>query len=93
MDWRDHHRATNSSLVCKPGEASMDTTKFQLFDSVERSLFSHGRRIVARNKSLVRFSIQFALNFVWTPVFFGWHAIYTAIAIIVLLDASLCVTL
>jgi hypothetical protein len=27
------------------------------------------------------------------PVFFGWHAIYTAIAIIVLLDASLCVTL
>jgi hypothetical protein len=47
MDWRDHHRATNSSLVCKPGEASKDTTKFQLFDSVERSLFSHGRRIVA----------------------------------------------
>jgi hypothetical protein len=30
------------------------------------------------------------LNFVWTPEFFGWHAIYTAIAIIVLLDASLC---
>jgi tryptophan-rich sensory protein len=33
------------------------------------------------------------LNFVWAPVFFGWHAFYTAIAIIVLLDASLCVTL
>ena len=37
----------NSSLVCKPGEASMDATKFQPFDSVERSLFSYGRRIVA----------------------------------------------
>jgi hypothetical protein len=33
------------------------------------------------------------LNFVWTPVFFGWHVIYTAIGIIVLFDASLCVTL
>jgi hypothetical protein len=47
MDWRDHHRATSFSLVCKPGEASMDATKFQLSDSVEQSLFSHGRRIVA----------------------------------------------
>jgi translocator protein len=63
----------------------MAVTLWRLWDRVSPSS--------ARPKAIVWFFIQLALNFVWTPVFFGWHAVHTGLAIIVLLDASLCVTI
>jgi TspO/MBR family len=45
----------------------MAVTLWRLWDRVSPSS--------ARTKAIVWFFIQLALNFVWTPVFFGWHAV------------------
>jgi tryptophan-rich sensory protein len=45
-----------------------------------------------RTAALWLFAIQLVLNFLWTPVFFHFHAIAAALAIIVLLWLAILVT-
>jgi len=42
-------------------------------------------RSAARSKAMTLFMVQLALNAAWSPVFFGWHGIKTALVIIVAL--------
>lgn len=42
-----------------------------------------------RSLALGWFFLQWFLNVLWTPVFFGWHRLWTAFAVIVLLWGSL----
>ena len=39
----------------------------------------------ARQRTIVFFAIQLALNAIWSPVFFGWHGMRTGLAIIVVM--------
>ncbi len=47
----------------------------------------------ARRSALFWFLAQLALNALWSPVFFGAHALWTGLAIIVLLVFALAMTL
>ncbi len=47
----------------------------------------------ARTKAMTWFLVQLALNALWSPVFFGWHATRTALAIIVALLIAIAATM
>jgi translocator protein len=47
----------------------------------------------ARREALFFFFIQLALNAVWSPVFFGWHGLQTALVIIVALVVAIIGTI
>ncbi len=42
----------------------------------------HARGARERSRALVLFAIQLLLNFAWSPVFFGWHQVGTALSLI-----------
>lgn len=46
-----------------------------------------------RTVALVLFAVQFALNLAWTPVFFGAHQLTGALAVIVVLDILVILTI
>ena len=46
-----------------------------------------------RMPAILAFALQFALNLAWSPVFFGEHQITTALAILVVLDVAVLLTL
>ena len=46
-----------------------------------------------RVPAIIAFVIQFALNLLWSPMFFGWHQIGLALAVIVALDVMVVITL
>lgn len=48
-------------------------------------LWDRAARSVARTTAIRWFFIQLALNAAWSPVFFGWHGVKTALVIIVCL--------
>jgi len=50
-------------------------------------------RSAARSKAMVWFLVQLALNAAWSPVFFGWHDIKTALVIIVALLIAIGATI
>lgn len=47
----------------------------------------------ARRRAMILFAIQLVLNAIWSPVFFGWHGIRTALAIIVLMAVFIAATI
>lgn len=47
----------------------------------------------ARRQAIGLFLVQLALNAIWSPVFFGWHEIRTALVIILLLLLSIAATI
>jgi translocator protein len=47
----------------------------------------------ARASAIMWFMIQLALNAAWSPVFFGWHGIRTALVIIVTLLIAILLTM
>jgi benzodiazapine receptor len=46
-----------------------------------------------RRRAIALFAIQFALNAIWSPVFFGWHGIRTGLAIIVMMAVLIAATI
>ena len=56
-------------------------------------LWDRGTPSRARRHAIVLFLVQLALNAIWSPVFFGWHGIRTALAIIALLFVSIVATI
>ena len=46
-----------------------------------------------RRAAIILFAVQLALNYLWSPTFFGAHAIEGGLAIILLLDAALLATI
>jgi len=46
-----------------------------------------------RIAAIIAFVAQFCLNLMWSPIFFMWHQISMALAVIVLLDVALVVTI
>jgi benzodiazapine receptor len=42
----------------------------------------HARGAKDRQKALVLFALQLALNFAWSPVFFAWHRVDIALSLI-----------
>ena len=42
----------------------------------------HARGAKERQRALVLFALQLLLNFAWSPVFFGWHQVGTALSLI-----------
>lgn len=47
----------------------------------------------ARQRAIVIFTIQLALNAIWSPVFFGWHGMRTGLAIIIVLAVCIAATI
>jgi tryptophan-rich sensory protein len=46
-----------------------------------------------RQRAILFFAIQLALNAMWSPVFFGWHGIRTGLAIIILMAVFIAATI
>ncbi len=46
-----------------------------------------------RGWAILAFVLQFALNLAWSPVFFAMHDIRAALAVIIVLDAALLITI
>lgn len=46
-----------------------------------------------RRRALIWFLIQLALNAIWTPLFFGAHAVLTALIVLVLMICAVCATI
>ena len=51
------------------------------------------RGAIGRAPAVLAFLVQLVLNLAWSPVFFGAHQITTALILIALLDAAVCVTI
>lgn len=49
------------------------------------ALLAVARGSRGRTSAVVAFAVQFAINLAWSPVFFGWHRITLALAIILVL--------
>ncbi|MBR1222966.1 tryptophan-rich sensory protein [Bradyrhizobium sp. U87765 SZCCT0131] len=47
----------------------------------------------ARREALIFFFVQLALNALWSPVFFGWHNLHAALAIIIALVVTIIGTI
>ncbi|MGB8400299.1 TspO/MBR family protein [Bradyrhizobium sp.] len=62
----------------------MAVSLWRLWDRVSPS--------AARKAAIIWFLIQLALNALWSPVFFGWHGIQTALAVIVSLLIAIAMT-
>jgi tryptophan-rich sensory protein len=50
-------------------------------------------RSAARSKAIIWFLVQLALNALWSQVFFGWHNIQAALAVIVGLLIAIAATM
>ncbi len=46
-----------------------------------------------RRQAVIFFFVQLALNAVWSPVFFGWHGIHSALAIVMMLVVAIIGTI
>lgn len=47
----------------------------------------------ARRRALILFLVQLALNGIWTPIFFGLHAVGVALAVLVALIVAVALTM
>jgi benzodiazapine receptor len=56
-------------------------------------LWDLATRSAARTKAMIWFWIQLALNALWSPAFFGWHGIRTALVIIIGLFVAIAATM
>ena len=46
-----------------------------------------------RNRAMILFAVQLALNAAWSPVFFGWHGIRAGLVIIGLMIVAIAATI
>jgi translocator protein len=46
-----------------------------------------------RRRAIIFFTIQLVLNAIWSPVFFGWHGVWTGLAIIILMAVFIAATI
>lgn len=69
------------------------TTLYILMGVAAFLVWRRGLGVRAVRVALGWFAGQLVLNALWSPVFFGWHRIGSALAVIVLLWAAIVVTL
>lgn len=69
------------------------TTLYVLMGVAAFLVWRRGLEVRAVRAAVAWFAGQLVLNALWSPVFFGWHRIGLALAVIVLLWAAIVVTL
>lgn len=68
-------------------------TLLYLFLGVAVARIWHLRPSTARNVALVTFAIQFFLNLIWSPIFFGMHNLFLALVVILALLLAILATM
>lgn len=51
-----------------------------------------GSRAPVRNLAITLFVVQLGLNLIWSPIFFAWHDVRTALGVILALDVAVIAT-
>ena len=69
------------------------TTLYIMMGVAAGLIWNTGLKNSGVKAALAAFAIQFILNLIWTPVFFGQHQIFAALVIIVLLWIAILVCL
>lgn len=69
------------------------TTLYALMAVALWRLWDRAQQGSARTVALTAFGVQLALNAAWSPVFFAWHAVGIALAIIIALWCAILVTI
>lgn len=81
------------SIYPPPAAFGIVWTILYVLMGIALALILSARGARGRKAALVAFAVQFALNLAWTPVFFAAHQITAALAVILVLDMAVVVTI
>jgi tryptophan-rich sensory protein len=81
------------ALYPAPAVFALVWTVLYILMGLSLAMVAAARGAAWRTAALAVFAVQLALNLAWSPLFFGWHQILPALALLVVLDLAVIATI